>query len=105
MAIMPKRLSAAFKSADIVYALYPYACSSTDQSSELVFPQGAVLLVAERADDGWCRGYSSGVQGWFPASYIQSIPMEQLLKVHLIIEIYGMVLAILIMLYVVVYQV
>ena len=74
------RLSSSLKCVDIVQALYPYAC--TDQSPGLVFPVGAVLLVVERADDGWCRGYSAGSQGWFPTSYVQPVPLEQLLKVN-----------------------
>lgn len=79
MAFDPKRLSAALKSVDIVYSLYPYACTD----SSLVFPKGAVLLVVERADDGWCRGYNAGVQGWFPASYVQNVQMDYILKVKI----------------------
>lgn len=75
----PKRLSSPAK-IDIVRALYPYACAG--ESTGLVFPEGAVLLVVERADDGWCRGYMSGSQGWFPASYVQPITLDQLLQVN-----------------------
>ncbi|XP_019850378.1 PREDICTED: growth arrest-specific protein 7-like isoform X1 [Amphimedon queenslandica] len=68
---------------DIVRASYPYACSTSGpgggSKGQLVFPEGAVLLVAERSDDGWCRGYSAGNQGWFPASYVSPITPEQLL--------------------------
>ena len=77
---------------DIVRASYPYACASTGpgggaSKGQLVFPEGAVLLVAERSDDGWCRGYSAGNQGWFPASYVSPITPEQLLMVnHLSVE-------------------
>ena len=71
---------------DIVRASYPYACSNSGpgggSKGQLVFPEGAVLLVAERSDDGWCRGYSAGNQGWFPASYVSPITPEQLLVVR-----------------------
>jgi hypothetical protein len=72
------RNSLLVKNLDLVCALYPYA-STADQSPNLAFAQGAVLLVVERSDDGWCRGYCAGVQGWFPASYVQNIPLELLL--------------------------
>lgn len=71
------------KSVDIVRALYPYTTDPHTGAGggQLSFPEGAVLLVVDRADDGWCRGYMSGCQGWFPASYVQPITLEQLLKV------------------------
>ena len=64
---------------DLVRAVHPYSC--TDQPQGLAFPQGVVLLVAERSDDGWCKGYAAGNQGWFPATYVQSLPMENIIKV------------------------
>ena len=64
---------------DLVRAVHPYSCK--DQSQGLAFPQGVVLLVAERSDDGWCKGYAAGNQGWFPATYVQSLPMEKIIKV------------------------
>ena len=64
---------------EFVRALYPYV--SEDQSKSLEFPSSAVLLVIERADDGWCRGYASGKQGWFPGSYTKTLKQDQLVKV------------------------
>ncbi len=64
---------------DLVRAVHPYACK--DQTQGLAFPQGVVLLVAERSDDGWCKGYAAGTQGWFPASYVHALSFEKLLQV------------------------
>ena len=50
----------------------------------LPFAESAVLLVVERADDGWCRGFARGKQGWFPASYVKTISNEQIAKVGII---------------------
>lgn len=66
---------------DLVRAVHPYSCK--DQPQGLAFPQGVVLLVAERSDDGWCRGYAAGNQGWFPASYVQSLSIVKLAKVRI----------------------
>lgn len=63
---------------DLVRAVFPYAC--TDQAKGLAFPERVVLLVVERSDDGWCRGFAAGKQGWFPASYVEILPLEKLLK-------------------------
>ena len=65
---------------EFVRALYPYV-NSDDQSKSLEFPASAILLVIERADDGWCRGYASGKQGWFPGSYTKTLGQDQLVKV------------------------
>ena len=65
---------------DLVRAVFPYAC--TDQAKGLAFPERVVLLVVERSDDGWCRGFAAGKQGWFPASYVEILPLEKLLKVE-----------------------
>lgn len=54
-------------SPELVKALYPY--TGGDQAVPLQFASSAVLLVAERTADGWCRGFSAGKEGWFPASY------------------------------------
>ena len=67
------------KTIDFVRAVYPYAC--TDQAKGLAFPESVVLLVVERSEDGWCRGFAAGNQGWFPASYVQSLPLEKLQEV------------------------
>ncbi len=58
----------AMASHELVKALYPY--SGGDQAVPLQFASSAILLVAERTADGWCRGFSAGKEGWFPASYV-----------------------------------
>lgn len=65
---------------EIVRACYTY--KGEDQQMSLPFAESAVLLVVERADDGWCRGFARGKQGWFPASYVKSISDEQITKVR-----------------------
>lgn len=64
---------------EFVRAIYAYA--GEDQSKGLMFPVSAILLVVERADDGWCKGYASGRQGWFPSSYTKALGEDQLVKV------------------------
>jgi len=58
-----------------VKAVYSY--TGQDQG-ELGLPvtESAVIYVAERLEDGWCRGYACGREGWFPASYTKTIVVE-----------------------------
>ena len=46
------------------------------------FSREGCIIVVERSDDGWCRGFAAGKQGWFPASYVEILPLEKLLKVE-----------------------
>ena len=58
-----------------VKAIYPY--TGQDQGDlGLPVAESAVIYVAERLEDGWCRGYSCGREGWFPASYTKTIIVE-----------------------------
>lgn len=67
--------------AEIVRASHTY--TGGEQQMSLPFAESAVLLVVERADDGWCRGFARGKQGWFPASYVKTISNEEIAKVGL----------------------
>ena len=58
-----------------VKAIYPY--SAEDQGNiGLPLAESTVVYVVERLDDGWCRGYTKGKEGWFPASYTKTIKAE-----------------------------
>ena len=48
---------------------------------ELDFTSGSVILVIEKADNGWWRGIHKGQLGWFPESYMSP---ESLGKTNLI---------------------
>lgn len=67
-------------SVEIARACYTY--TGGDQQMSLPFAESAVLMVVERAEDGWCRGFARGKQGWFPASYVKTISEEQITKVQ-----------------------
>ena len=69
----------AMSSVVLVKALYPY--SGVDQAVPLPFAESAILLVAQRTDDGWCRGFSTGREGWFPASYVKPLENVELVQV------------------------
>lgn len=58
-----------------------YAFSGDSQAVPLPLAESAVVLVAERTPDGWCRGFSAGKEGWFPASYVKDITESTLTKV------------------------
>ena len=51
-----------------------YAFSGEGQTVPLPLAESVVVLVVERNEGGWCRGFSSGREGWFPASYVKDIP-------------------------------
>lgn len=51
---------------------------------ELDFSSGSVILVIEKADNGWWRGIHKGQVGWFPETYVNP---ESLGKANLISKI------------------
>lgn len=69
--------------AEVARACHTY--TGGDQQMALPFAESAVLLVVERAEDGWCRGYARGQQGWFPASYVKTISNQQIAKVSVFV--------------------
>lgn len=69
------------KLTEIARASYTY--QGDDQKMSLPFAESAVILIVERADDGWCRGFARGKQGWFPASYVKTISKAELTKVSI----------------------
>ena len=58
-----------------------HAFSGEGQTVPLPLAESVVVLVAERNQDGWCRGFSAGREGWFPASYVKYISESTLTKV------------------------
>lgn len=58
-----------------------YAFSGEGQTVPLPLAESVVVLVAEQNKDGWCRGFSGGREGWFPASYVKDIPQSTLTNV------------------------
>jgi len=71
-------------SIELVTALYPY--SGEGQAVPLPFAETAILLVAERTKDGWCRGFTSGREGWFPGSYVKTLDNGGLVQVRVTLE-------------------
>lgn len=70
---------------EFVKAIYPY--TAQDQGNiGLPLTQSAVVYVAERSEDGWCRGYSKGREGWFPISYTKTIAAAVREFVHVFIQ-------------------
>ncbi|KJE97959.1 hypothetical protein, variant [Capsaspora owczarzaki ATCC 30864] len=59
--------AAAKPAGEQVKALYDYK----DEQSSLVFKEGDILLVSAKHDDGWWSGSLNGVEGMFPASYVE----------------------------------
>ena len=43
---------------------------------ELQFKKGSVVMVVEKADNGWWKGICDGLVGWFPESYVRPAPVE-----------------------------
>lgn len=58
-----------------------YAFSGEGQAVPLPLAETVVVLVVERNQDGWCRGFSCGKEGWFPASYVKDIPESTITNV------------------------
>ena len=67
------------KPLELAQALYPF--TGSDQAVPLTFAESAILLIAERTPDGWCRGFSTGREGWFPASYVKPLSNDELAQV------------------------
>ena len=65
--------------ATFVKALYPF--SGEGQVVPLPLAESSVVLVVERTQDGWCRGFSGGAEGWFPATYVKDIEEATLTSV------------------------
>ena len=58
-----------------VKAIYPYGAK--DQGNiGLPLTESTVLHVVEHSNDGWCRGYTKGREGWFPFSYTKVLSVE-----------------------------
>lgn len=51
-------------------ALYDYTDDPNNQH-QLRFVVGEIITVTEKRDDGWWGGILNGVEGFFPASYVQ----------------------------------
>ena len=64
---------------EFVTALYPY--TGSDQPVPLPFAASTVLQVVERSQNGWCRGFSAGKEGWFPISYVKPLANSELIQV------------------------
>ena len=58
-----------------VKAVYPYGAQDQGDIG-LPLTESTVVYVVEQSDDGWCRGYTTGKEGWFPASYTKPIAAE-----------------------------
>ena len=64
---------------EFVKAVYPY--TGGDQAVPLPFAESTVLQVVERNQNGWCRGFSTGKEGWFPISYVKPLANSELIQV------------------------
>ena len=65
---------------EFVKAIYRY--TGGDQAVvPLSFVESTILLVVERTQDGWCRGFAAGKEGWFPISYVKPLANRELLQV------------------------
>lgn len=65
--------------ATFVKALYSF--SGEGQQVPLPLAESTVVLLVESTPDGWCRGFSGGKEGWFPATYVKAIEEGTLTKV------------------------
>ena len=65
--------------ASLVKALYSF--SGEGQTVPLPLAESSVVLREEINPDGWCRGFSGGREGWFPAAYVEPIKEETMAKV------------------------
>ena len=65
--------------ASLVKALYSF--SGEGQTVPLPLAESSVVLREEINPDGWCRGFSGGREGWFPAAYVEPIKEETIAKV------------------------
>ena len=64
---------------EFVKAIYPY--TGSDQPAPLPFVETTLLLVVEKTQGGWCRGFAAGKEGWFPLTYVKPLGNSELLQV------------------------
>ena len=64
---------------ELVRAIYPF--TGGDQAVPLRFVESTVVLVVEKTNGGWCRGFAAGKEGWFPISYVKPLSNVELLQV------------------------
>lgn len=60
----------------IVKAIYPFKGANND---ELCFEKDDLIILTQTPDGGWYEGthLSKRITGWFPASYVTPLSMEQ----------------------------
>jgi len=66
---------------EFVKAIYPF--TGGDQAVPLIFAESTILQVVEKTQEGWCRGFAAGKEGWFPISYVKPLGNGELLQVKL----------------------
>ncbi len=67
---------------EFVRAIYRF--TGGDQAAvPLLFAESTILQVVEKTQEGWCRGFAAGKEGWFPISYVKPLGDGELLKVNL----------------------
>lgn len=66
----------------IVKAIYPFRGANND---ELCFEKDDLIILTQTPDGGWYEGthLSKRITGWFPASYVTPLSMEQ---AHLLLD-------------------
>ena len=65
---------------ELVRAIYPF--TGGDQAVPLRFVESTIILVVEKTNGGWCRGFAAGKEGWFPISYVKPLGNIELLQVR-----------------------
>lgn len=65
---------------ELVRGIYNY--TGGDQSVPLPFVEKTILLVVEKTNGGWCRGFAAGKEGWFPISYVKPLGNIELIQVR-----------------------
>src|SRR6218665_3960532 len=58
-------------------ALYPYRAT---EDGDINFDAGDVIVVVEKQDNGWWRGYHGDDHGFFPGSYVQQVIVIVIVK-------------------------
>ncbi len=71
--------------ADIEFVKAVHAYTGAEQKAvvPLPFVETTILIVAERTQDGWCRGFAAGKEGWFPISYVKPLGNSELMQVNI----------------------
>lgn len=72
---------AASDDVELVKAIYSYSGADEAAVVPLPFVESTILLVLEKTQEGWCRGFASGKEGWFPVSYVKPLANSELLQV------------------------